>query len=458
LIIFALYMKKLFVFFLIVILNLLQHLNAQNTDSLWKVYNDKTQADTNRIKAINNLAWLYKSNNPDSAILLAEQELKFANTLPKEKATVWIANAFNAMGASYTNQSNFPKALEHYLKALTAYEETGNKKGMGNCYSNVGIIYFYQSNYPKALEYYLKALKTYEEIDNKKGIGNCYTNMAGICQNQRDFKKALEYDFKALKIKEEIKDKKGIANCYSNIGIAYKEQANCATALDYYLKSLKLKEELGDKQGIVICYVNMSELYNTLANYPLAIQYSSDALLICKEIGDIDDERYAYKNLASVYSKTNKYKEAYENHVKFKALTDSIFNVDNSKQLGDLKTQFEVEKKEAELKIKSDAEQEKLIAIAHEEKKRQQIIIAAVAGVLVLVVIFSLFLLNRFRITQRQKTIIEKQKVLVDKAYDELHEKNKEVMDSIRYAKRIQIALITSEKYITNSLNKLIKN
>jgi hypothetical protein len=43
----------------------------------------------------------------------------------------------------------------------------------------------------------------------------------------------------------------------------------------------------------------------------------------------------------------------------------------------------------------------------------------------------------------RQKLLLEEQKLLVDKAFHELHEKNKEVMESIRYAKRIQTALIT---------------
>ncbi len=37
-------------------------------------------------------------------------------------------------------------------------------------------------------------------------------------------------------------------------------------------------------------------------------------------------------------------------------------------------------------------------------------------------------------------------------------EKQKEVMDSIRYARRIQSALITSEKYIARNLNRLISN
>ena len=56
-----------------------------------------------------------------------------------------------------------------------------------------------------------------------------------------------------------------------------------------------------------------------------------------------------------------------------------------------------------------------------------------------------------------ERTIeLVKQKELVDKAYQELHQKNKEVMDSIHYAKRIQTALITSEKSISNILKRLM--
>ena len=84
--------------------------------------------------------------------------------------------------------------------------------------------------------------------------------------------------------------------------------------------------------------------------------------------------------------------------------------------------------------------------------------IFAVAGVLLVVVVFSFFLFQRFRLAQKQKVIIEDQKVMVDKAYEHLHEKNKEVMDSIHYARRIQRALITPEPYIHARLTKLKKN
>jgi serine phosphatase RsbU (regulator of sigma subunit) len=67
---------------------------------------------------------------------------------------------------------------------------------------------------------------------------------------------------------------------------------------------------------------------------------------------------------------------------------------------------------------------------------------------LLLVLAFSGLLFSRFRVTQRQKKIIEEQKAVVE-------EKNKEVLDSITYAKRLQDAILPPmsviQKYIPES-------
>jgi len=64
--------------------------------------------------------------------------------------------------------------------------------------------------------------------------------------------------------------------------------------------------------------------------------------------------------------------------------------------------------------------------------------------ILGLISIFALVLMKRFRVTNRQKKIIE--------------EKNKEILDSIHYAKRIQQSLLTSDIYIERALKKLNPN
>ena len=424
-------------------------------DSLLKVYNNKSLSDTARIKALDALAWDYCTNNPDSAIILAEKQQKMAHA---DKLIKSEASAYGILGIAYENKGNYLKALECQLTALKLYEDINYKSGIGNCYTNIGIVYGIQSDYEKALEYYFKALQICLENKNKNSIGNCYNNIANIYKRKKEYDKSLEYHFNSLKIREEAGNKSKIAQSYINIGGVYGHKKDFAKGLDYVLRALKIMRETNDIQGIEYCYLNLGGMYGNLLNYKLANQYNDSGLQLSVKLGDINMQRTAYESMAETYAKAGRYKEAYENHVKFKTLTDSLFNTDNSRQLGDMKTKFEVEKKEAELKLKADAEQDKLIAIASEEKKRQQVVIAAVGGVLLIVVIFSLFLYKRFKLTQKQKKVIEEQKKKVDEAYNLLHEKNKEVMDSILYAKRIQTALITSEMYINNALNKLRNN
>ena len=423
-------MRNFFLFFSLIICLSVQ-VFSQNIDSLWKVYNNKAIADSNRLKAIQGIVSFYRDNNPDTAIILAGQELKLAQTSGLRK---YEGSALNFIGFAFMNKGNYPKALAYYLKALKIREEIGDKKGMGGSYGNVGIVYQNQSNYLKALEYYQKSLQLRKESGDKNGEGNCYNNIGTAYKELANYSKALEYDFKALKVYKEIPNKTGIGNCYNNIGIVYRQQANYPKALEYHIKALAMGEEISDKRLVGLSYGNLGNLYNKLPDYKLAIVYSDSELLVCKTIGDVEGAREAYENLAEAYGKTGHYKEAFENHVKFKALTDSVFNADNSKQLGDLKTQFEVDKKEAELKAKADAQQ----AINAEEKKRQQFVMYVVVAVLLLVFVFSVFLYRRVKMTQKQKHIIELQKHMVE-------EHQKEIIDSINYAKRIQYSLLASD-------------
>ena len=62
-----------------------------------------------------------------------------------------------------------------------------------------------------------------------------------------------------------------------------------------------------------------------------------------------------------------------------------------------------------------------------------------------MLVIFGGFMYARFRVTKKQKNIIEKQKEFVD-------EKNKEVKASINYAKRLQEAILPSKESLTKNL------
>ncbi|MGZ3901996.1 MAG: hypothetical protein ACXVDC_16840, partial [Bacteroidia bacterium] len=98
---------------------------------------------------------------------------------------------------------------------------------------------------------------------------------------------------------------------------------------------------------------------------------------------------------------------------------------------------YEFDKKEAVLK----KQQEKEHAVAEEKSCIQKIIIGSVIVGLLFVIIFAAYVYRSLKTTRGQKHVIE--------------EKQKEILDSIRYAKRIQRSLLPRESYISKSLERL---
>ena len=96
-------------------------------------------------------------------------------------------------------------------------------------------------------------------------------------------------------------------------------------------------------------------------------------------------------------------------------------------------------------KALDDAAYEKQKALDDAAKEKQQILTVSITAGLGLVVIFLIFVFNRLRITKNQKAVIQEQKEIVQ-------EKNKEILDSINYAKRIQSAILPASDTINTHL------
>src|ERR1700741_2477037 len=92
---------------------------AQNIDSLWVVYNNRSEADTNRLKAIDAIVLIYINSNPDTAIILAEQQLDLAKKTKQKKHE---GKALKAIGTAYMFKGDYLKSLEYYFECLKVHE------------------------------------------------------------------------------------------------------------------------------------------------------------------------------------------------------------------------------------------------------------------------------------------------------------------------------------------------
>jgi tetratricopeptide (TPR) repeat protein len=419
---------------------------SQNTkiDSLRNVLKTE-QEDSNKVNTLNSVSDLtWRSGNYTQAKKDAEGAFSLSEKIKYLKGE---ANAYNNLGNICTNQSIYPEALKNHFEALKIRENIQDKKGIAASCNNIGNIYMYQGNYADALAIQQKGLKIRIEIGDKKIIANSYFNIGNIYMNEHNSLAAMTNHLTALKIREEIGDKLGIAYSNNCIAIVYEDEKDYQNGFDFQLKAFGMEKELGDKNGMAISLDHLGFCSLKLGKYEEATKYLEDGLILSKEIHGLSEIQENYQARYLLDSIRNNYKDAVADYKLFVIYRDSIFNEENTKKTVQAQMQYEFDKKEAETR----SSQEKKDAIAKSDKERQEVILLFVIGGIVLVVGFALFIYRSYLQKQKANVEITMQKSIVEN-------KQKEILDSIRYAKRIQQALLTSEKYIDKNLGRLKRN
>lgn len=398
--------------------------------------------------SLNNIGLIYSNQGYENkALEYYAKSLSIQEALQDKQS---MATTLNNIGLAYYNLKDIPRVLEYYHRSLKLRESIDNKEGIGISLNNIAQVYAEQEDLMKAMEYFEKSLKVGEQINNNKLIATTLNNIGLMYKNKGDFEKALEYYNRSLKIREQMNNKAMIATILGNIGIVYKNKEDYDKALEYYSRSVKLNEEANDMDGLSSSLSNIASLYMKQEKYKEAKRFAERGLKIANEIGYPSAIKSISAKLSKIYAKTGDFENAYEMHVLFKSMSDSINNESNRKAT--IKSQFKYEfDKRAAADSMRVSEEKKLVAAQLEKEKTQRI---ALYGGLILVIIFAVFMFNRYRITERQKEIIvvkeqetKRQKYLVE-------EKQREILDSINYAQRIQYSLLASEKLLNENLKE----
>jgi serine phosphatase RsbU (regulator of sigma subunit) len=188
---------------------------------------------------------------------------------------------------------------------------------------------------------------------------------------------------------------------------------------------------------------SIGNLYRKTGKFKESEKCLKQALALSDSLGTLDITREIESFLSLLYDTLGQYKLSLIHYKKYIAARDTIDNDEKRKQINYLANKYEWEKKEAVMK----EQQEKERALFLANQRRNKIILYSVLSGLVLVLVFSVFIYRSLRITKKQKHIIEAQKHLVE-------EKNKEITDSIRYAKRIQNAILPPDKVVKQHLKE----
>ncbi|MEO8150106.1 MAG: adenylate/guanylate cyclase domain-containing protein [Bacteroidia bacterium] len=354
--------------------------------------------------ALNNIGYVYSNRGDNSeALQLHEQSLKIGEEIGDKEG---VAITLNNIAYIYQMIGDIKKSLTYNERSLKIREEINDKKGIAYSLNNIANIFSDQGDYDKALEYMSRGLKISEGLSDKRTLALAFSNLGSVYEYRKETGKAIECYKKCLQISEEINYKSGIATAYNNLGSIYMQQRNFTSALDYYKQSLILQQEIGNKGNEVSLLDNLSTCYFNLKDYGNAISYGNEAFKLANEIGYPALIKDASSALAKANAATGNYKQAYEMHIVYKSMADSVSNQATREATVKNQMQYEFSKVQDAQK----AEQQKKDAISQAALQKQKLVRNGLIAGFAALLLFSIIIYRQrnfiFKAKQRSDELL----------------------------------------------------
>jgi serine phosphatase RsbU (regulator of sigma subunit) len=394
-------------------------------------------------------------------------------------------------------EETFPdSSIQFYEKIIDITQNQRNQKIVAMCFNRLSNLYYAINNdVKKRFDLSFKALKIYETIKDSDGIAQITENIGVSLIEQRRCREAIKYHFFVLKYSSRkkltgllISSTMSIADCYGSL--------NKVDSSIYFMKRLEASfPQDASKSSLAVFYSNLGNTYYNLAtvtnnknDYLSSISYATKSKNTCIAYKlDEADLAYSIGLLAVGYLSLNNFEESERNYIesikiyqrknmhfelnqmyseitqlfikmgektksslyfnKYDSLSKLIYSEENTNSVSTMKTQFETEKKEEENKLLQSENK-----LSQSTIQQQKIITSFIVGGLIIVSCLAFFIFNGLKKQKKAFVIISKQKEEVHRQKEIIEEHQKETIDSINYAKRIQYALLAHDDLLKKNL------
>jgi serine phosphatase RsbU (regulator of sigma subunit)/tetratricopeptide (TPR) repeat protein len=346
--------------------------------------------------------------------------------------------------ASYS-AGDMDQALSHYLQFLTI-PGSNSFIDMASVYNSIGVIHFEMGNFDEALKYYESSIESADKTKNIKEKSMSYNNIGNVRYELTEYPMALQNYDQSIQLKNSIDYKAGIAVSFHNIANIYRKKNDYTKALEYYENSEKYAEASGNTDVIYENYGAMADIYSKMKDYNRAFYYyklysDNRHLIVRKQGRDQINETAGYYN--NLYNRNNE-------------TTGLLKEIREQRLL----SYYESSRKEKEiqyLNVVNKLNKQHLVNKESQVKIQRTLLFVVISSLaLLLIFLFLLFRQNRQKknanqLLAKQNLEINKQKQEIESQRDLLfNQKTRiefihgELTDSIKYASRIQNAVLSS--------------
>ena len=290
----------------------------------------------------------YRKSNFDRSISYYNQSLAIFNKL---KNNLEIGKAYLNIAISYQGKNDFVNVAANCLKALPYFEKLKDDNGQGRVLNLLGVIAFEQHRYKKANEYFFQYNALVKKSKDTTEIGSSYNNIARTYQELHQVDSAMLYNEKALTLNKLIKNEFGKSKNYQNLGELYASVKKYDRALYYNKLAMEICQRLGDQKFLSHNYSDIGINYLNLKDTVNGLKWINKSMDIAKKVGENEVLSTGYRVLSDIEASQRQYKVAYTNLVSSSNARDSVLNISTSRTIEELKTRYETEKKENQIKL-----------------------------------------------------------------------------------------------------------
>ncbi len=340
----------------------------------------------------------------------------------------------------YKNIGKTDVAIELLLDLVAEVEDKGIDHLSAMLNNRIGVIFLKMGELGSA-EYHLgESIEFARKIDDFETEASSLMSMGNRFKKENKFDQAEANYNASIKICEEHGFKKLLAGNYNNFGSLLRLKGQPDESLEYYNKAVEINQEMGNDLWLSYNYNNIGNIYKEKGRYNDALRYFGMSNEIKIKMEDRRGQVLTMQNIALTYELMGNYIEAYNYYKKFEEMKDSLHTVDRVEQSKELAAQFQAERREAEILQLTMQDELRSKEI---ESKDARIRYFGIGIVLILGIVIILW---------RSVMIRKKTNDELEIKNEQIDEKNKEIIDSINYAKRIQKSILPNE----DALQRLI--
>ncbi len=389
-------------------------------------------SDTLRIKYLDNIGWDTSYDNLAVGLKYCHEALALAESTKNESG---ISHACNSIATIYQDMGDVNKAISYHLRGLKIAEKNHDNVGIMIATMNISIVYMSQQNYPEVLKYLHRSMSIAEATNDSAALVGIYNNLGQAYLAFPDsVQKALDICKKVLIIAYALDDKNEIGITLGGMAKAYQANGDTLNADIVMQRSMAILDSMGNDYLLSQSLVNYAAMLSARKQYTKAEKLMLDALIIYRKIGMIEQEKELWEGLSDLYERSGQLQksiDALKRHTKMK---DSLTNENVLRHQRELETLYQSEKNE------------NLIASLEKDATLSKTILTSLIGGCLLLILFLFVLFNRSQLRKKTNVQLEKQKAVIE-------EKNKDITDSINYARRIQEAILPSPGILKKHFN-----